>query len=231
MRRCNSFGWLWGLVSLMVCLAQQVVADVSLDPVTWGTGGNTLGWVGGGDANPVTSPGSGGNPDGFLAINFDAADPFTYQTNYVANSGAGYTGNYTGLGLKFDLLGYASSLEQVFFVSSADGTNSTWYLTLVDPTPLDQTWQTYNVSFQQPGSWYTGDSVDFLTALSQVDSIGLIVSQFGTDVPMQYGIDNWQFLQDQSQLYVPEPGVTAMAVMLLLSLAFWGRRTLVARRG
>lgn len=223
-RRSILGGILWGL---LVGLAHEASADVSMDLVTWGTGGSTLGWTGTGDANSITSPASGGNPGGFLSVQFDAAFPGVYS-EIVSNSGAGYTGNYGGLDLKFDLLGYSNSVQQLFFVSSAGGP-STWFLTLVDPPVQDQSWQTYSVSFKTQGSWYTGSSVQFLDALAQVDSIGLVITHFGSDTPLQYGLDNWQFLSDQSQLFVPEPGTTAMAAMLVLTLGLWARKLLPPR--
>jgi hypothetical protein len=232
MKCCNNLGCLCGIASLVVCLARLAAADPSTEVVTWNAGVDTVGWVQGGDAASVSSPATGGNPGsgGYLSVNFDAADPLNWQTGFVTNSGAGYMGNYSGLGLKFDLLGYGSSVQQLFFVSSAAGSNSTWIMTLVDPPALNQTWQTYNVSFKNQGSWYSGESVDFLTALSQVDSIGLIMSHFGTETPMQYGLDNWQFLRDHTEFYVPEPGVSAMVAMLMLSAAFWGWRAFRTRR-
>lgn len=230
MRRGNYSSGGMVMAGVLLCLACGAFADVSMDPVTWGSGGSLLGWSGAGDANAVTSPASGGNPDGYLGIAFDAADFPTFQIASVSNSGTGYTGNYSGLGLKFDLLGYAGSVHELFFMSSSGG-SSAWRLTLVEPPVAEQTWQTFNVSFLTQGSWYreSGDEVDFLTALAQVDSIGLVVSHLNLEAPMQYGIDNWQFM-DQSQLYVPEPGSMAMAAVVVLSALFWVRRSFKAPR-
>jgi hypothetical protein len=225
MKHLIKFSRLCGMIGLMVGLSRYATADVSMSAVSWESGiGDTLGWTTQGDANPATSPTTGGHPGGFLSINFDPS-PLMPQTGSV--SGPGFAGNYTDLTLQFDLLGYATSVQQLYFVSSAPGAVSTWYLTLVNPPVQNQTWQTYNVSFQQQGSWYTGDSASFFTALSQVDSIGLILNHGATASAMQYGLDNWQF----SQFFVPEPGVTAMAGIVLLSMAFWGRRVFRARRG
>lgn len=225
--KCCAVHILMGFVATwLVVSCQLAVADISYAPVTWGSGGDLLGWTNqGGDANSVTSPATGGNPGGFLAINFAEAYS-VMESNVVANSGPGYTGDYRSrdLALKFDFFGYQSSLQQLFFVSSADGRFSTWKWVIPEPL-VDQQWQTYSVSFQDQGSWYVagGDTnVNFLDALAQVDSIGLTVSHMNLG-NMQYGLDNWQFS-------VPEPGETAMAAVLLLTMAFWGQRALRARR-
>lgn len=201
-------------------------ADVSFTPVTWGTGGNNLGWshvVG--DASSITSPATGGAGDGkgFLAINFDAADPiYLFQTETVANSGPGYTGDYRNrdLGLKFSLLGYTNAHYLLYFVSSAPGSEGTWIWDLGD-SAANQTWQTFTVNFQTRGAggWDSDSTGSLLNALAMVDSIGLTITYALPDVPMpmQFGLDNWQF-------FVPEPGVTSMAALLLLSVVFWGRR-------
>jgi hypothetical protein len=205
--------------------ARLTLAAVSLDPVTWDAG-DVLGWGVVGNAT-VTAPSPGGNPNtgGYLAIAADPATPPGPQDVQVMNSGAGYTGDYTGHRLKFDLLGYGgpSYSYDLFFSSTA--TAETWYLTLGDPILADQTWQTYNISFlpSQWGGWY-GGGVDFLGSLSQVDTVGLIVRDNYADSSKLYGLDNWQFLLD-NQFAVPEPGVNAMAAILALSGIIWIRRS------
>jgi hypothetical protein len=211
----------------LACLTSQ--GDVSLLPVDWGGGGDTLGWINiSGNAKPLTSPGTGGNPDGYLAIDFDAVAPFDPQSADVANSGAGYTGDYSGHGLKFDLLGYAAAPTALYFIS--DGGASSWTLQLDYDPIVDHTWKSFDVNFFGQGAWArkTG-TVDFLTAISQVDSIGLLFEFFSWGEPLNFGVDNWQFYLG-NQFYVPEPGVTAMGVILALSAMFWARRTMRSRR-
>jgi hypothetical protein len=230
MMRRPSWQYLGLVVAAGLLSFRPACGDISFAPVTWGNGGSTLGWAQqSGNATSVDSPSTGGSGDnrGYLAINFDPADPMTFQSTAVANAGPGYNGDYrsSGLGLTFDLRGYASSYHQLYFVSAAAG-GSTWWWDLQAPA-ADQVWQSYTVNFHQegPGAWYTAGSADFLTALSQVDSIGLILSHYGTDASMQYGLDNWQF-----NLPVPEPGVAAMGAVLALTTLFWVRRIMRARR-
>jgi hypothetical protein len=215
------------VAALSVLLAAPSWASVSFERVTWGTGGTVLGWAvppPEGDAISLTAPATGGSLDdlGFLAMDFSAANPSTQQADRMANGGAGYTGNYiqdkVG-GVTFDLKGYSGSTLQLYFVSSADG-GSTWWWDLDAPV-VDQEWQNYRVNFRDQGinGWHTSGSMDFINALSQVESIGLIVGHYGTDMPMQYGLDNWQF-----QLAVPEPETTSMAAVIGLSALVWVRR-------
>lgn len=218
-------------MALGVCMAGRLaLADVSVTPVTWDSGPEA-GWQWGGDATSVTTEPAGGNGGGFLAMNFDAASPLTFQSNVVYNSSAGYVGNYRRHYLTFDLMGYGASDYELFFVSSATGSNETWYLTFVDKPDVDGSWlHTYNpyvISFEQSqwGGWY-GGSGDFMSALSQVDSIGLIVYHFGTDVPMTYGLDNWHLAKTP----VPEPETAGMAIVLAMSGLFWLRRYIRDRR-
>jgi hypothetical protein len=218
------------LVAVVILLwAGTGLASVSVEKVTWDSG-PVPGWGWSGDATSLTTEPAGGNLNGFLALNFDAALPITYQSAQVSNSSAGYTGDYRGYYLTFDLLGYGASDYELFFVSSASGSNETWYLTFLDKPTVDQAWQPYNpyvITFAQTqwGGWY-GGAGNFMNALSQVDSIGLIVYHSGTEVPMMYGIDNWQLQLTP----VPEPEVGIMAIVLVMSGLFWMRRVISARR-
>lgn len=232
-----TFQWHRGLLRLLLAFgavaATQVWGSVSFERVTWGTGGTTLGWAvppPADDSIALTSPGTGGSGDnlGYLALDFPATNTTAQQTDRMANNGNGYTGNYRSNNVgavRFDLKGYASSTLQLYFMSSADG-GSTWLWNL-DAPAVDQEWQTYRVNFQQegPSGWQTSGGADFLKALSQVESIGLIVQHLGTDAPMQYGLDNWQF-----QLAVPEPEAIPMGAVVALTALAWGRRLLRAQR-
>jgi hypothetical protein len=230
MKRRNhiALAWLLGICAVLTC--GVVRADVSFDPVTWGTGGNTLGWSNiVGDANAVTSPATGGNPDGYLAIPFGAVDPLTFQSAEVGTASPGFTGDYSNLGLTFNLLGYQAAEMGLFFVSSAGGA-SKWTLALDYNPPVDHMWQPYDVDFLSQGLWVReSGSVDFLTAIAQVDSIGVLLRHLSWGEEMTYGVDNWQYYLG-GQFYVPEPGVAAMGAVLALSAVIWARRTRRPRR-
>ena len=221
------------VLAFVMLVAAQTWASVSFERVTWGTGGTTLGWAvppPAEDSFALTSPGAGGSGDnlGYLALDFAATNTTAQQTDRMANNGNGYTGNYRSNNVgavRFDLKGYASSTLQLYFISAAEG-GSTWLWDL-DAPAVDQEWQTYRVNFQQegPNGWQTSGGADFLKALSQVESIGLIVQHLGTDAPMQYGLDNWQF-----QLAVPEPEAIPMGIVVALTAFAWGRRLLRTQR-
>ena len=59
-------------VAVVLVSAGIALADISFDEVTWGGGGDTLGWDNT-NAATISSPGAGGNPDGFVNLHFDAA--------------------------------------------------------------------------------------------------------------------------------------------------------------
>jgi hypothetical protein len=205
-------------VIVAVCLAAPrcVQGSVSYEPVTWGTGGDSLGWASQDGVGTVSSPGGGGSPGGYLAMGF-AVDPFPVaQSDAVATSADGFTGDYTSVGTAtFEFLGYASSAQSLYFVSSAGG-GSVWEYVLNSSA---HAWESFTVGFQDGSGWnLVSGSETFATALSQVDLIGIKVEHLNLDSPLDYGLDSWQFAQN-----VPEPGTVSITILALLSIAFAGR--------
>jgi hypothetical protein len=215
------------ILSVLLAAVGLSHGSISYELVTWGSGGNTLGWasVGGGGAD-VTSPGTGGNPDGYLNMQFVVTGVSGPQIDAIANGGAGYTGNYTtDTALRFNYLGYPGSVASLYFDSSAGAAGSTWELTLPEGS---HTWRTLTVAMREgtqfPGydGWtdVSGSGDSFLLALSQVDRIGLIIQTTSAPGTYDFGLDNWQF-------YVPEPGAMSMVMTALLSIGLTFRRRLL----
>ena len=220
-----------------LCLAAVLVlaivtpssqASISFDAVTWGNGGDTLGWHSTGGVATVTSPALGGNPDGYVNAHFAVGAPPGPTTDAIVSTNEGYIGNYAGyngLTLRFDYLGYSEMAQSLFFTSTAGG-GSTWAYNLTVPA---HNWTGYQVSFANPSGWtrLSGAS-DFATALTQVDMIGLTILNSQSLTTFDYGLDNWQYFQG----YVPEPGSLALGLTGLLSVGMTFRRSLAgaARR-
>jgi hypothetical protein len=152
-------------------------------------------------------------------------DPFpVIETDAMVNTGEGYTGNYRGqpgTWLRFEYLGYPSSVQSLYFESSW-GSGSTW---AYDLTPTAHAWTPVTVSFATSHGWDRVSGTDsFFQALWQVDLIGVTVQHLNLDTPFDYGLDNWQF---QYGLAIPEPGVVAVVLTFLFGMLCMYRRSLV----
>jgi len=216
-RTLNSRGCVTVLLLACLLAAGTCYADPTFGLVTWGGGGDTLGWVSNSFAS-ITSPGSGGNPDAYLLTHFDGVGgPPTVETDTMQNTDAGYTGNYaqyTGLGVNFDFLGYPSSAQSLYFESTAGG-GSTWGY---DFASTAHAWESQSISLNDDMGWTRlSGSDDFSTALGQVSSIGVTVEHLNTGAPFDYGLDNWQY--SDADAAVPEPGTVAMILTAFLSMA------------
>ena len=206
-------------------LSVTACASVSFIPVTWEPGGNTMGWTNAGGlatgVGTIGVPATGGDPAAYLRLLFPA-DPFpVIPLDSMVAAGEGYTGDYISQGSQqvvFDFLGYPTSPQAFYFASSAGG-GSWWEYTF---TSSDHVWETHAISFRNPDGWtQVSGSTDFITALSQVDLIGIVVQHLNLDDPLVYGLDNWQF-------QVPEPSEWAMLGVALLSVGAVFRKDLLA---
>ena len=78
------------------------------------------------------------------------------------------------------------------------------------------------VSFASQSGWdLLSGSASFATALTQVDLIGISVQHLNLDVPLAYGLDDWQL---RSAGGVPEPGIVSVTIAALVSLGLARRR-------
>ena len=212
--QCGFRGARWAPVFLVVAMASTVMGNVSFDKVTWGNGGDTLGWASqGGVAASVTAPAEGEN--GYLSMNFNPTDPMPMvQSDRLATSGGGYTGSYAGVsGATFDFRGQAGAPQWIFF----EGGASTWEQLLTGAAP---SWQPYSVSFVTDSGWSRvgSSSESFAQALADVKLIGFETTFIDSGSPFAYGVDNWQFTPSSFADAVPEPDSVLMMVALLLSL-------------
>jgi hypothetical protein len=162
-----------------------------------------------GVATAVTSPASGGHPDGYLNMHFDPTPTPSWQIDIMGTTD--YAGDYTQLedpSVAFDFLGYPTSAQSLYFESTAGG-GSAWVYDLDVDT---NTWQTYVVSLSDPTGWtQVSGSESFYLALTEVTLMGIIVEHLNVDMTFDYGLDNWR-------VFVPEPGVLAMIFTTLASI-------------
>jgi hypothetical protein len=223
-------------VSLLVIAmgaALPARAAISFAPVTWGGGGDTLGWFTtnlsqatffptAGQTSSATSPGAGGNPSGYLNMGFPGS--LVPATELLVTDAAGFTGDYTldpVASVSFDWLGMPASATALYLVSSA-GLGSSWIHTF---SATSGSWESESISFGS-GLWTQlgGPATTFASALSQVSLIGFSVTSpaLGFGNPTDFGLDNWQ--NTAAAAGVPEPGEWAMIITVLGSVVITLRR-------
>ncbi len=213
--------WFLGGVLALCLAAGPAGAYVVLSEVTWGTGGDTLGWTADEDFVDLTSPGAGGNPDGYLDLAYldSRQQPGEAYSVVYAGASSVFSGDWTDeMWVEFDF--WADDVQpggiELQWQSS---TNSTvWRYTLTSPDV--QSWETLSASFTYNETlWRYGDfgggNLDlFLSDLSSIEWIGVLLYD-NTTAANNYGIDKWQ-------LMIPEPGEYDMPcgalAMTLLSL-------------
>jgi hypothetical protein len=225
------------MASAALLSAMPARAAISFAPVTWGNGGDTLGWFTtnlnqltfmptAGQTSAATSPG-GGNPGGYLNMGFPGS--LVPATELLVTDAAGFTGDYTGyagLSVGFNWLGMPASATALYLVSSS-GLGSSWMHTF---SATSGSWESESIGFGS-GSWTQlgGPATTFQSALSQVSLIGFSVTSpaLGFGNPTDFGLDNWQY--SVAATGVPEPGEWAMILTVLGSVALTLRRTLRAK--
>lgn len=208
------------LAIVLACVRLASAAPVMppLTPQDWGTGGDLEGFtLAGPDADTISSPGSGGNPDGYLLTTFNTPGVPAPESDTIQSTETNYTGDLTGLKLTFDFLGYPPS-DQFFTFTSTFGGGSTWEIPF--SSLASQTWETKMFSFSGPSGWsLVSGSGTFLDAVMSVTLVGVNVNHvplIGGD-PFTYGIDNWQYMINASTADLPEPSQYLMMLMVLLS--------------
>jgi len=200
--------WNYGLAAVLAaCIASHAASGaISFEPVTWGSGGATLGWQrGSGDALSLNSPVTGGNPDGYLSLNFDSGNMLQFDEMFNTQ----YTGDYTahsGLSVSFDFRGFTGSPQSLYFESDAGVTR--WYY---DLDIASEGWLTHRVEFGSESGWvHASGETDFFAALASVSAIGFLLGHQDASLPFSFGLDNWKFGNE-----VPEPGAVALALAVL----------------
>jgi hypothetical protein len=165
----------------------------------------------------LSNPNSGGNPGGYLRIEFPSQGVPTPQEDTIINIGLEYTGDYSlpDLRLEFDFLAedYLPTDTALYFHSTVD--NDIWALSFTQAT---LGWRHHSIAFQYTAGWTRlgtpGNSTDFLNALASVDWVGINIVDTDSDTnPEHYGLDNWSYA-------IPGPGDFAIALAVLIPLLF-----------
>ncbi len=195
---------------LMVLLGSTGHASPTIGkPVTWDVGGGPLGWVNlDGSAQSVNSVDSGDpSRGGFLQILFNVGDPPTPQFGKVENS-VNFLGDYSGLVVSFDYLGYTTSPRNLYFMSENE---RLWTYDIPNTTT---SWETLSVSFVTQGAWNSDGGGVFGSDLKHVTSLGFYLqTPDGASGPVIFGIDNLEFTNE-----VPEPSTVMMLLSVILCL-------------
>ena len=203
-------------LSLSVCTAS---ATVIIAEETWDTG--FQGWSNQtGFATSIANPGTGGNPDGYFRIDFDAQTPpptpgenYDIVRTFSTPADSLFTGNYIEndvAAVRFDF--FAEDTEAAFvgiYFGVSTNSNVWRYNGLVSPEV--GTWTTLTAYFDFNAGWTRGPGsteAQFLADLQAVDWIGVYIRRSGIN-EQDYGIDNFQ-------LFVPEPSEYAIMFCSLL---------------
>ena len=205
------------LVALCLALAGILpsAADVILGSQTWDNASEgLLGWQSVYDSTLVSRNGSGGNPDGWLQVDFPGIDPFTppgpdwYDLIRVPATNL-FAGTWTTeMSLQFDFWA-ANRIPTQLAIRWQSLTNSYVWSYSVNVTST-QSWNTLTASLSDWQNWILGPGASedmFLSDLSSVNWVGVYIQRNGADA-QGYGLDNFN-------LMVPEPGEYAMLAVAL----------------
>ncbi len=170
----------------------------------------------------------------------------TMSDEYVATAHADYRGNYrTGAGLggtqeavqriDFDFYsdpnggGFSAPADlRVFFVYDADdstGNRCTWYYDVADQVTTASDWNSVSAHMYD-SNWYSQDNdggVSWVTALSEVDRIGVYIAYHPSYDAQDYDIDNFTL---DDEILIPEPGTFVFLGFAFVSLGVTFRRRL-----
>jgi hypothetical protein len=205
------------LMALWLGSTGQAV-PVTGSPVTWdSTGGDLLGWAPVGVLASVAAVEPGGNPAGYLQIQFDVGDPpgDTAQRDNVASSAGRYVGDYSSLAVTFDYFGTNSATQSLYF-ESADG--SIWEHSF---SPLSASWEHFSISFYDSDGWAPGNvGLSFEMARSSIVTLGFsLLTPAGTGI-YTFGVDNLELSGEQIATPEPDAVILMMAVVLCLLVTF-----------
>lgn len=212
----------------LLCLASGVLAcvspaqaDVVLGQHDWDTGGegweSLYGWT-----SLVDPQSPGGNPGGYLEVNFGAtAAPEILQDEWYdivkVDAGALFAGdwdNHRWIQFDFWAENVAAGALQVQWQSE---TNSAIWAYSLTPS-VAGAWTTYRAPLDDWSDWlYPGASEEqFLSDLASIDWVGLYIYR-NTGADQNYGLDNFS-------LMVPEPGEIVMLAIALMTSAWSVRK-------
>lgn len=178
-----------------------------------------------------------GNPAGSYAGITDTVGGDFDSDEYVSTANGNYLGDYrtSAMGVQridFDFYsdpgGSATAPAdlRLFFVHDLGGASqSTWFYggagELLDDVSTG--WNSFQVSLYDSG-WYTPDGLtSFLTAISDVDRIGVYLAYQPNLDGQNYAIDNFSL---DDQIVIPEPGTFMFLGFAFVSLSVTFRRKL-----
>jgi len=207
-----------GLKLVILCLLTMVLVSMGQaspsigQPVTW-DGTSDPGWTSLDAWATVSEVSSGGNPLGYLQINYDVVPPNVPQNDIVYNSGLSYSGDYSSLGVSFDYLSTNNSLQTLYFKSGVD--NSTWKQVFTTPST---SWERISLSFYNSANWVSLDNlVNFEVARTNVNQFGFFIQTPSDPGSYTFGIDNLEFNNNYTT-QVPEPSTVILLVSVVLCL-------------
>jgi hypothetical protein len=210
-----------GLMTLLVmCLTGLVATGAPLLGVDTFDDGDPSGWDVSGPDGSYTVPFAGGNPDGWLRVEYPAIQPPGQQLEYIFNADTNHTGNYSNHLVSFSFLVSPVSDPSValnfYFVANGN-------LWLNDFTVPSNVWTTVSFDFSGVG-WSSMTGTDFLADVSNVTEIGVELNHFNANGSgFTYGLDNWT-----TSVPVPEPESVALALVAVISLVLTFRQPLLA---
>ncbi|MEI6166077.1 MAG: hypothetical protein WCS52_02680 [bacterium] len=205
-----------GLLMVLLGSTGQAAPVIGV-PVTWdGVAPDSLGWASVDGNATIAAVEPGGNPGGYLQIQFGVTAPAAPQIDHVANGGANYTGDYSALAVSFDYLGFNNPFLYLYFQSGVDG--SIWSHAFNTPSTG---WEHVAISFFDPTAWTPdASSISYEVARTNVTLLGFFVETPDASGPFTYGIDNLTFGSEQIATPEPDAVILLMAVVLCLLVTF-----------
>lgn len=217
----NILGQLPGLLALIVVSLSGVMAMGAplLGVDTFDTG-DSSGWNVSGPDGLISVPLAGGNPDGWLRVEYPPIAPPGQQLEYIFNQDANHTGNYSNLLVSFSFWVSPVSDPAVALNFYLVANGNLWYNDFYVPS---NAWTTVSFDFTGVG-WSSLTGLDFLADVSSVTEIGIELNHFnGNGSGFVYGLDNWT-----TSIPVPEPESIALALVAMISLLLTFRLPLLA---
>jgi hypothetical protein len=178
-----------------------------------------------GDVNLTNPQDPGGNPDGWLQVEFPAtAQPELNEEGWVdivyVDAGNFFAGNWVEPGhtVQFDFYA-ANNLPQDVQLQFGSTNGNVWGYNVTDQITQTQTWTTVEVGLGYSSAWgplpgFDDTEDQFLADLSAIDWIGIYIWREDAGVEI-YGLDNFRLL-------VPEPTEWALMAAVLVG-AGWSR--------
>ncbi|MEI6971933.1 MAG: hypothetical protein WCL44_10495 [bacterium] len=214
----------------MVCVmaASSTRATPVVGSITnWNTGG-LAGWSNsaplGTAMMTLTNLNEGGGQANFLRMAFPAI-PMSITNDMMYSSLDAYTGDLTGMGIRFDFRSFNYIGSTTLRFKALDGDIWDWSF----DSASENLWETFDTSFLLSEGWDRFGDVEsdalLLADLSTITAIGIYVQTgLGAMDTQFYDLDDWEYWETGNE--IPEPGAVCMLCGLLLSFALVQRKRL-----